>query len=154
MLVLLVQEPHFQSHLFSLFSKHCGWMRSFFSSLLGRKTPPDSQDFLWSNIPHTFCLMSDKFTTASQLSLIVRNKEVTHEKRFGPVTGTQWACLKHLCTLIPLCEPRMNLLRSRSRSPDLLHAQNFLWLKQTNEQANSSWLHLFLVSYHGATFWI
>ena len=78
LLVLLVQEPHFQSHLFSLFSKHCSWMRSFFPlpSLVEKHHQTHKTSFgVIALVLFVWC-QTNKFTTASQLSLIVRNKKV------------------------------------------------------------------------------
>lgn len=53
-------RPTLTNHLFSLLGKHCSWIQYFFSSVLGRKTPSDSQDFLWTTNSQTFKLFDGK----------------------------------------------------------------------------------------------
>lgn len=95
-------RPTLTNHLFSLLGKHCSWIQYFFLPYLVEKHHQTHKtSFGLLTLRLLSCLIVSKFTAASQLSSIVRNKKSVRGKRFGPELAPV-ACFKHLCTLIIL----------------------------------------------------
>lgn len=99
---LLVQDPRLQTTYLAYLANTAAEFSIFFlPSLVEKHHQTHKTSFGLLTLRLLSCLMVSKFTAASQLSSIVRNKKSVRGKRFGPELAPV-ACFKHLCTLIIL----------------------------------------------------